>query len=48
MGVEEHMGQDQFQNIAKTSIFRKMYGSNVGDISCNKGDETEEQIDRRA
>ena len=41
------MGQDQFRSITKTSIFRKTKGSNAGDTSHDKGDETEEQTDRR-
>ena len=37
------MGQDQFRNIAKNSVFRKTCGSNAVDKSHNKEGEAEEQ-----
>jgi hypothetical protein len=41
-GIETSSSQDQFRNMNKASVFRKTCGSNAGDISREKGDQTKE------
>jgi len=42
MGCGGTMGQDQFRNMTKTSVFCKMCKLNAGDTSRDKGPEEKE------